>query len=96
MDRVSRTRKRGKRLILALAALLILTLWWWPMLEAQGSQRGSTLKMVEVKKGETLWDIARVYGGNNDLGRAVYQIRRLNNLASSQILPGQRILVYIN
>ena len=96
MKRYAWGRKKG-RLVLALAAILILTLWWGPALEAQGSQRGATLKTVEVKKGDTLWEIAREYpGGSNDLGRAVYQIRKLNNLANSQIIPGQKILVYIN
>lgn len=45
-----------------------------------------------VQKGDTLWDIARrTFDGN--INQGIYIIRNLNNLETSVIYPGQRLIV---
>jgi len=45
----------------------------------------------EIKKGDTLWDIARLYDGVS-----VEQIKQLNNIHNSKRLkPGQKIKVAV-
>ena len=47
-----------------------------------------------VRAGDTLWAIAEVVAeGNADLRGVVAQIRDLNDLDSSMIVPGQTLLV---
>ncbi len=41
-----------------------------------------------VRKGDTLWDIARQYDGVT-----VEQIKRLNNISNSKLMPGQKLKV---
>jgi LysM repeat protein len=42
-----------------------------------------------VRAGETLWSIAAASAGTGDVQAVLYEIRRLNELATSQIVPGQ-------
>jgi LysM repeat protein len=46
-----------------------------------------------VRAGETLWSIAAASAGSGDVQAVLYEIRRLNDLTTSQILPGQNLLV---
>ena len=41
-----------------------------------------------VKRGDTLWDISR------KLKVSIYNIKKWNNLISSRIKPGQRLIIY--
>jgi hypothetical protein len=45
-----------------------------------------------VSGGDTLWSIAaREYGGDTDLRRLVYEIRKANSLKTSAVRPGERL-----
>jgi LysM repeat protein len=46
-----------------------------------------------VRAGETLWSIAAAKAGSGDVQAVLYEIRRLNELATSQIVPGQILQV---
>jgi LysM repeat protein len=46
-----------------------------------------------VRAGETLWSIAAASAGSGDVQAVLYEIRRLNELATSQIVPGQILQV---
>ncbi|QIB26128.1 cell division suppressor protein YneA [Caloranaerobacter azorensis] len=51
---------------------------------------------VEVKAGDTLWDIAkRNNSGREDIRKLVYKIMKLNNLDTAKIKPGDIIKVPI-
>jgi membrane-bound lytic murein transglycosylase D len=45
-------------------------------------------KVYTVQPGDTLWDIARKYEGLN-----IEKIKKLNNLKSSRIKPGQKLII---
>ena len=52
---------------------------------------------VEVKYGDTLWDMAKVYmSDTQDIRRAVYTLRQLNGIAAHELRPGQIILIPVD
>ncbi len=53
-------------------------------------------KDIEIKNGQTLWEIAESEFGNNvDVRKYVYKIKKINNLKNSNIHPGQIIKIPI-
>ena len=48
-------------------------------------------KNVVVCKGETLWSIAKELAGN--VNENIYNIKKLNNLSSSNLYVGQTLMV---
>ncbi len=46
---------------------------------------------VIVSKGDTLWNIAKTLDGN--INENVYQIKKINNLNTSDIYIGQELLI---
>lgn len=49
---------------------------------------------IEVKAGDTLWDIAKKNNsGKEDVRKLVYKIMKLNNLDTAKIKPGDIIKV---
>ncbi|ADO77184.1 cell division suppressor protein YneA [Halanaerobium praevalens] len=52
----------------------------------------------EIKVGESLWSIANHYYDSNkvDLRKIVYNIKEINNINSSLIIPGKKLLVPLN
>ncbi|MGI6066992.1 MAG: cell division suppressor protein YneA [Bacillota bacterium] len=51
----------------------------------------TNLVEVMVQSGDTLWDIAEDYFPQSDTRKVVYKIRKLNNLKTPIIKPGQII-----
>jgi LysM repeat protein len=53
-----------------------------------------TYKIITVKRGDTLWDIASKYGNKNtDIRQTIFEIQKLNNLSSSMLYEGEEIKV---
>lgn len=49
---------------------------------------------IVVKKGETLWYLAQKYNNNDpDIRRSVYEIKKINKLENTKIIPGQIIRI---
>lgn len=46
-----------------------------------------------VREGDTLWDIANKNNSKNDIRKVVYEIEKVNNLNSSEIVAGQELKV---
>jgi LysM repeat protein len=56
-----------------------------------------TTAIHTVAPGETLWNIAQLYSPQADPRKAVYIIRKVNNMHNSPVVyPGQQILVPVN
>lgn len=48
----------------------------------------------QIQKGDTLWEIAKRYQApNEDIRAVIYEIRQLNALESTDIYPGQVLIV---
>ncbi len=57
-------------------------------------QSEHALVEVTVKKGDTLWEIAKEYKEEGEDIRAfIYEIKKENNLQSVNIQPGETILI---
>jgi LysM repeat protein len=53
-------------------------------------------KNIEIKNGQTLWQIAESeFGKESNIRKNVYQIKKINNLKNSNLSPGQIIKVPI-
>ena len=50
---------------------------------------------VLVKAGDSLWNIAKgIPGGeNSDIRKLVYEIRKVNGLSTSTLVPGQVLII---
>ncbi len=56
----------------------------------------SNLKIVVVSKGDTLWDIVSKYTNMNyDIRDEIYHIKKINKLQTSNIYPGQQLIIPI-
>ena len=64
-----------------------------------GSDKGfgpadSTYTEVRIQSGDTLWDLAKVYGPQDeDVRRVVKRICRINEIAPEDLMPGQIIKI---
>ncbi len=50
-------------------------------------------KTVVVRQGDTLWDLARRTKPGTDPRKTVYEIRKLNQLESVNLQPGQILMI---
>lgn len=49
---------------------------------------------ITIQSGDTLWEIAKEYvSPEEDIRNLILQIKRINDLKSAEILPGQTILI---
>lgn len=54
-------------------------------------------KPVKVEAGESLWSIAKANNPNNkDIRSLIHEIKKINELESSEINEGQKILIPVN
>ena len=52
---------------------------------------------VKVQDGDTLWTLAKEYGPQDqDIRETIYNIRKLNDMDSSNIIAGQYITIQTN
>lgn len=54
----------------------------------------NTYTKVTIYKGDTLWKIAKEYGPKNqDIRKTIYEIKKLNNLNTSILIPGEQLII---
>lgn len=51
---------------------------------------------VTVEKGDSLWSIASKYGGNTDIRKKIYLIKKINHMDSSDLSENASILVPVD
>lgn len=53
-----------------------------------------TYAEVQVEPGDTLWDLAKVFGPDDtDTRKVVYEICKVNHISADSIYPGQILLI---
>ncbi|HEY9058946.1 MAG TPA: LysM peptidoglycan-binding domain-containing protein [Pseudobacteroides sp.] len=50
-------------------------------------------KLIEIKYGDTLWDIADRYRGSIEIRKFLYEIKKANSLDSSEIYTGDTLKI---
>ncbi len=92
-DRSVRLTRRGRWLliVLSLAAGVALgaLLNSWAGAAGQGSLRLAGESSVVVQPGDSLWSIATVVAGTDDVRTVVDRIQQLNHLHGTAVRPGQ-------
>lgn len=74
--------------------LFVTVLFFFNTVKVNGSDLKPEYKIVTVEKGDTLWGIAKKNCSNyNDIRKAVYDIKKANNITSASISPGQEIRI---
>jgi hypothetical protein len=96
--RARRTRltRRGRVVLLVMAALLLLaaiSVGRAGSQAATATENGPMLQQATVQPGETLWAVAQRIAPKNDPRDVVAQIRRINHLQSSSLRVGQQLLL---
>lgn len=61
--------------------------------EPQAPQAAPAIQLTTVQPGESLWTLAERVAPDNDTREVVAQIRRLNDLRSSQVQVGQQLVL---
>jgi hypothetical protein len=91
--KIMKKNKLFKRIILLSILCLILIPLTSRALSSNSMTRLNYAK-VTVCSGDTLWTIASEYISNNDdIRELVYNIKKVNNLNSAIIIPGQELLI---
>lgn len=81
--------KNKKRFLFAVSCLLVILFLMVSISSVYAKKNDSeSYRILTVSRGDTLWDIAREYRENTDIRKYIYEIRKLNNLSSSDIYEG--------
>lgn len=94
-----RLTRRGRLVVLAaLVALVFVGLAGFGGESAATSEKGSPLetRTVEVRSGDTLWEIAAAVAEPGEVREMVYRIEELNALPGSALAVGQEIAVPVS
>ena len=87
-----RVTRRGRLVVLALALLVVLLPGAWRAM-ATAQVEGPTTVAVTVQPGDTLWGIAAEIDPGADPRALIAEIREMNALTQSGLVPGQVLVV---
>ena len=87
-----RMTRRGRLVVLALALLVVLLPGAWRAM-ATAQVEGPTTVAVTVQPGDTLWEIAADIDPGADPRALIAEIREMNALTQSGLVPGQVLVV---
>ena len=89
-----RLTKRGRRLITVLVLLPIAALFWINSSHGvSAADTNPTSVTVVVQPGQNLWDVAAAAKPAVDPRNTVFEIKQINHLTSSNVSPGQALIV---
>jgi hypothetical protein len=92
-----RLTRRGRTLVVLLLAAVLFGAFSLGRSASQatgpGEATGPALVQTTVQPGESLWSVAQRIAPDNDPREVIAQIRRINDLESSQLLVGQQLLL---
>ncbi|SKA86677.1 LysM domain-containing protein [Caloramator quimbayensis] len=81
--------KRKYFFIIVFAAILVMFFVFENKTKAE-----NTYTRVTIYKGDTLWKIAKEYGPKNkDIRKTIYEIKKINNLETSILIPGEQLII---
>lgn len=85
----------NKKVILNLSLILIISVLLFAFVTRGAISTGNIkMKNIEVSPGDSLWVIAKKhYSPQIDIRKRIYQIKRINNLTSANLQPGQTLKI---
>ncbi|MFW6001108.1 MAG: cell division suppressor protein YneA [Halanaerobium sp.] len=92
------TKKLFFRVIIAVISVLILSFLIASLFSLIGfGENEQEYTKHQVEAGESLWSIAVFYNEDNiDIRKAIYHIKKANNIESSAINPGEELIIPVN
>lgn len=96
--RIIKKRFNPAKFFRGIGLLIILTLTLSIFIKSSATGALQTeYKQVTVKKGDTIWKIARENKNNqSDIEEAIYTIRQANELKNTNLQPGQMLKIPVN
>ena len=91
-----RLTRKGKRCLLFVLVTVLLSVVVALNIGASASEEDLQYIAHIVEPDDTLWSIAEEYGTDSDIRKTIYDIKRLNQLDSSDLVVGTRILVAVS
>ena len=91
-----RLTKKGKRCLLFVLIAILLTVVTALSIGASASDEDREYISHIVQPEDTLWELAEEYGPEGDIRKTIYDIKRLNQLDSSELIVGTRILIPVS
>jgi hypothetical protein len=91
-----RVTRRGRLLLLLVLAALLFTAFSLGRSASEAASEPAEavqLEQTTVQPGDTLWAVARRIAPDNDPREVIDEIRRVNDLASSELTAGQQLLL---
>ena len=88
--------KKKKIKVISFLVMVMISIFIVPHLRKVSGNNKSDYVKVVVYPGDTLWNIAQKYGSDDDIRKTIFQIRKVNNLGSPIIQPGQELLIPVN
>ncbi len=86
--------KRISNLSIQLVLLLITLLFLYSLITNYHHQRSNHYRLIIIKQGDTLWNIANQYKDKKtDIRKFVLLIKKENDLIDSDIFPGQELRI---
>ena len=83
-------KKRFKRSLIVLIFLVL------SLVHTSTAKTESQVINYQIRKGQTLWSIAREYTpSNKDIRQTIYEIEQINDQDLSVIYPGQTIKIKV-
>lgn len=84
--------RRLTAVVTAVVVILVLTAAAFAVVGTAGSAPVQT-RAVVVQPGQSLWQLARASSPGADVSEATDQIRSLNHLGTTELIPGQTLIV---
>ena len=88
--------KKGKRCLLFVLVTILLSVIVAMNIGASASEENLQYISHIVEPYDTLWSLAEEYGTDGDIRETIYNIKRLNQLESSDLMVGTRILIPVS
>lgn len=86
--------KKRKIFFALLITSIIFLVFLFPLTRKAKGSTNHTYFKVTVYPGDTLWDIAKEYcGDNKDIRKKIYEIKKANKLDSAVLIPGQQLII---
>lgn len=85
--------KNKRRFYAILLVLAVVMFSSYLMVSANDGDSNTAYNTICVSSGDTLWGIAKEYNPNGDIRKLIYEIKKINNLSSSQIYAGEELKI---